>query len=317
MSVSPSPILPSDSSSVNNNDFKADLKLAAGPTIKNLISISNGSPLKKKLFLDPQTQETVTMTGAQGNLIPGHLYIPKGRLPAPAILLLHGSTPVGKQMGLYRLLGYRLAEQGYVVLTIDQRGHGQAPRPKVVKSPQDLDFSADAMLALAYLKERSEVNSDEVYLLGHSFGGDVAITSGARGIEVEKILAFGPGRRYKTRVQDELPYFCRRFSRYMKLNEIISPDLFLKTIGAQLLEEQAEAYKSAGHTPIMLIDGGYESQADREFLATLVGELAESVQYKSIPKADHYANVAFFGRLIVYDEPVLERFLSEITAWFR
>ncbi len=298
-------------------DWKADLKLAIGPLIKKSLSLTKGGLSHKKLFRDPQTQVQITLTGAQGGKLAARFYRPVGQQPAPAVLLLHGSTPEGQQMGLYRLLGHKLAGLGYAVLTIDQRGHGQSDDPQKLTHKDDLDFAADAFLALEYLKQRTEVDAAQTYLLGHSFGGDVAITAGARAIGVNKILAYGPGRRYAERVQTELAYFCRRFTRYMGLSEMISPQLYLETIGAQLLENHQTHYQSAGHVPLMLIDGEYESQADRTFLEQISATLAEPVIYKTIPKADHYANVAAFGRVILYDQAAFDTLLTEIAGWFK
>ena len=298
------------------NDWKADLKLAVGPYIKNLVSLSRGKLADKRIFFDPNTQEEVTIQGAQQNEIPGYFYSSSKEGPSPAILLLHGSTPAGKQMGLYRLLAHRLSGLGYAVLTIDQRGHGKANPPNKLDSVEDLDFAADAMLALDYLKQRPEVDSKKTYLLGHSFGGDVAITAGARDIDTNKILAYGPGRRYEERVQNELAYFCRRFTRYMKLSQLLPAELYLQTIGSQLLESHLGTYTSADHVPLMLIDGERESREDRHFLGEISSQLSDRVMYKTVPKADHYANVAYFGRFVIYDRIAFELFLEEIADWF-
>lgn len=295
----------------------ADLKLAVGPYIKNFLSLTKGSISNKKFYFDPNNQKTVRLQGAQGNELVGSLFALKKSVQSPAILLLHGSTPAGREMGLYRLLGHKLAELGYVVLTIDQRGFNDSADPQRLEKAEDLDFAADAILAVEYLKSLPLVHPDKIYLLGHSFGGDVAITAGTRQIDVQKILAYGPGRRYEERVKKELAYFCRRYTRYMGLAEMISAPLYLKTIGSQLLESQQEYYGRAGHVPLMLLDGEYESQTDREFLNKKSTELAQPVCYKTIPKADHYANVAFFGRLIIYDTLAFDTFVTEVTDWFR
>ncbi len=311
-----SPSSVSVTSPVTKNDWKADLKLALGPYIKNLVSLSRGKLADKRIFFDLNTQEEVTIKGAQQNAIPGYFYSSNTEEESPAILLLHGSTPAGKQMGLYRLLAHRLSGLGYAVLTIDQRGHGKANTPNKIDSVEDLDFAADAMLALDYLKQRPEVDSRRSYLLGHSFGGDVAITAGARQIGTNKILAYGPGRRYEERVQNELAYFCRRFTRYMKLDQLLPAELYMQTIGSQLLESHLGTYATDSHVPLMLIDGERESLKDRQFLSDVSSTLSDSVKYTTIPDADHYANVAYFGRFVIYDRLAFELFLEEIADWF-
>ena len=135
----------------------------------------------------------------------------------PAVLLLHGSSPQGRKLGLYPLLGRELARQGYIVLAIDQRGYGQSDDPPDVSRAESFDFVGDVRRAVDYLSGLPVVDPDEIYLIGHSFGADVAVTAVSQQLPINKLVVIGPGRRFiergGTETAPETGYFARREMR--------------------------------------------------------------------------------------------------------
>jgi hypothetical protein len=98
-----------------------DARLAVGPPAKKLVT-AMGMPLRdSRVYLDRRQGQRDAEH--MGSAVPGTLFQPEGPGPYPGILLLHGSTPEGRRMGLYRLLGGALADRGYVVpaSTTDRR----------------------------------------------------------------------------------------------------------------------------------------------------------------------------------------------------
>jgi fermentation-respiration switch protein FrsA (DUF1100 family) len=96
-----------------------------------------------------------------------------GRRPdSPGMLLLHGN---GASRAAMADNGAWLAGQGYAVLTIDFRGHGQSP---AVPHSFGLYESRDAEAAFGWLKKRQ--HGAPVAVLGVSLGGGAALL-GARG----------------------------------------------------------------------------------------------------------------------------------------
>jgi pimeloyl-ACP methyl ester carboxylesterase len=177
-------------------------------------------------------EQYVTIPSGE-SLLAGTLYQPAvmTNLKNPAILLLHGSTPQGRKLGLYRLLGHRLAEQSYVVLKFDLRGFGESDDPPDVNEPESFNFVADVEAAATYLSQLPGVDPEQLYLIGHSFGGDVAITAVAEGAPFQKLVLIGPGRRFIERGGSldapELDYFRRRDMRYQDLSEPIPAAVYL------------------------------------------------------------------------------------------
>jgi uncharacterized protein len=106
----------------------------------------------------------------------GTLQIPDGDGARPAILLLNGSgsqdrnsTVAGQPV--FGVLAEALAERGIATLRLDDRGVGGSEMV-IPASPHDL--AADAVAALATLREQSGINAQCVGMLGHSEGGMIA-----------------------------------------------------------------------------------------------------------------------------------------------
>lgn len=299
-----------------------DMRLIIGRPVTTLTS------LKEAVVHD--TAVTFAHTGERVAIVNGDItlagtvYTPDV-LPAtgsPGILLLHGSTPQGRKLGLYRMMGQALADEGYVVLTIDQRGYGQSSNPPDVADPQSFAFVDDVGAAMAYLAALPQVDADDLYLIGHSFGGDVALTAVADSDTLfDKVVVIGPGRNFMTRGgtpdTPEFDYFRRREMRYMFLWQGIPAETFSAYRTTLPLENHLDYLATPDHLPLLFIDGALESADDRAFLADVYTEMAGAGAYVTLPDADHYANVANVGPLIVYDEDAVTALITIIADFLR
>jgi pimeloyl-ACP methyl ester carboxylesterase len=136
----------------------------------------------------PYTQEEVTFKNGDVTLS-GTLTLPEGDGPYPALVLVTGSGPQDRDetigaMKPFRLLADGLTRAGVAVLRWDDRGVGKSTGDfdKAITT----DFASDATAAIDFLLTRDDINHDQVGLLGHSEGGDVAAMLGA----TNKNLAF-------------------------------------------------------------------------------------------------------------------------------
>jgi pimeloyl-ACP methyl ester carboxylesterase len=106
----------------------------------------------------------VRFTGTKDMKMNALLYVPKGATannPAPGILCVHGYlNNSGTQDGF----AIEFARRGYVVLAIDQTGHGYSDPPALTNS-----FGAPD--GLQYLRSLDIVDKNNVGLSGHSMGG--------------------------------------------------------------------------------------------------------------------------------------------------
>ncbi len=107
-----------------------------------------------------------------------YLRQPESTIPLPAVVLLHGCN--GNFKRLDERWGKRVAQWGYVTLTIDSFGPRGIDNTCASNAPVDMAF--DAYRALNYLAEQPFVDSARVVLLGFSQGGWLTLTSLERGV---------------------------------------------------------------------------------------------------------------------------------------
>ncbi len=106
----------------------------------------------------------VRFTGAKGNTMSALLYIPANatpQLPAPGILAVHGYINSRETQDGFAI---EFARRGYVVLALDQTGHGYSDPPAFANGFGGPD-------GLAYLRSLDFVDKNNIGLEGHSMGG--------------------------------------------------------------------------------------------------------------------------------------------------
>jgi len=81
------------------------------------------------------------------------------------------------------------------------------------------------------------------------------------------------------------------------------------------LENHLDALSRHPHKPVLLMDGGLESQANRDYLKGFFDSMVEPKTYVTVPRSNHYANtISKFG-LALYDREVVERTVLEVEAF--
>lgn len=110
------------------------------------------------------TIKDVRFTGTNGQTLSGLLYVPSGvtnETKAPAILAVHGYINSRETQSGFAI---EYARRGYVVLALDQSGHGYSDAPAFANG-----FGGPS--ALSYLRNLDIVDVDNIGLEGHSMGG--------------------------------------------------------------------------------------------------------------------------------------------------
>jgi pimeloyl-ACP methyl ester carboxylesterase len=108
--------------------------------------------------------QDVRFQGAKGNTMSGLLYIPPNatpQIPAPGILAVHGYINSRETQDGFAI---EFARRGYVVLALDQTGHGYSDPPAFANGFGGPD-------GLAYLRSLEIVDKNNIGLEGHSMGG--------------------------------------------------------------------------------------------------------------------------------------------------
>ncbi|KIU47594.1 MULTISPECIES: alpha/beta hydrolase [Bradyrhizobium] len=116
--------------------------------------------------------EDVRFKGAKGNTMSALLYIPPNataQIPAPGILAVHGYINSRETQDGFAI---EFARRGYVVLALDQTGHGYSDPPSFANGFGGPD-------GLAYLRSLQIVDKDNIGLEGHSMGGWTVLAAAA------------------------------------------------------------------------------------------------------------------------------------------
>ena len=129
----------------------------------------------------------VRFTGSNGLTISALLYIPKtatAKTPAPGILAIHGYINTRETQDGFAL---EFARRGYVVLAIDQTGHGYSDPPAFANAFGGTD-------GFKYLSSLDIVDKKNIGLEGHSMGGwAVAIVAALNPTAYQSIVLEGSG----------------------------------------------------------------------------------------------------------------------------
>jgi uncharacterized protein len=146
----------------------------------------------------PYREEEVVFPNAGAKIsLAGTLTIPSGTGPFPVAVLLTGSGPHDRDETLlghhpFLILADHLTRKGIAVLRYDKRGIGKSTGDYAKATTED--FANDCESALAYLKNRKEIDPKRIGLIGHSEGGIIAPIVAARSKDVAWIvLLAGPG----------------------------------------------------------------------------------------------------------------------------
>jgi len=146
----------------------------------------------------PYVAEEVTFENKEASVtLSGTLTIPDSTRPFPVAILISGSGPQNRDEEFlthkpFLVLADYLTRQGIAVLRYDDRGFAQSTGDH--NSATSLDFAQDVEAAVQFLKEREEIDENQIGLIGHSEGGLIApiVASESKNIAFIVMLA-GPG----------------------------------------------------------------------------------------------------------------------------
>jgi len=137
------------------------------------------SPLRPFPYSDERVTFPSEIDGAPNPdvMLAGTLTLPEGEGPFPALILVTGSGPQDRDETLFghkpfAVIADHLTKAGFAVLRYDDRGVGESGGDFAAAT--NLDFTHDAAGAMAFLRERGEIDPERVGVLGHSEGGIVA-----------------------------------------------------------------------------------------------------------------------------------------------
>lgn len=243
----------------------------------------------------------------------------RGGGPRPPILLLHGLTPHGNDLPLYRVLARRLADAGFLVLALDFAGFGDSGDPYALGTEEALDGARDVRAALDAI-EALPAAAGAVTLIGHSMGAIEAMEVGLSDRRVGAVVAIGPPRRTAEILASEAgrDYHWDRIRRtydsvyHRPMPAWFTRERFLALKARRDIEAYAGRWAADGHVPILLVDGAREEAKDRLYLRGYAARMRPPSRYVTLNDADHYLNSGRIGRVIYYDRAAVATLVGEI-----
>ncbi len=136
------------------------------------------------------TPERVELAASDERLLIGDVFTPAETAEggAPAILLIHQNR---SNRGMWQPIIPALLAEGWIVLTIDLRAHGDTGGAVDWILAQE-----DTQLWLAYLLAREGVNPEKVAVMGASIGSNLALVGCAANQDCLTAIALSPGLDY-------------------------------------------------------------------------------------------------------------------------
>lgn len=123
----------------------------------------------------------------------GTLTLPKNKENPPVAILISGSGPQNRNSELkpfnhspFLVLSDYLTNNGIAVLRYDDRGIAESEGD--FSAATSFDFASDVEAAIAYLNTRTDIDTSEIGLIGHSEGGLIAPIVASRNKDVAFVV---------------------------------------------------------------------------------------------------------------------------------
>lgn len=161
--------------------------LAVAMLLPLLIRIAYRAPriqaLSTPTELDLPHQETRIPTANGKHLFAWFIPLPEGLERGPAVAVMHGW---GGNAGHMLPFASLLHEQGYAVLLLDARNHGQSDTDGYSSMPR---FAEDLEHGLDWMRQQPRVDPRRLFLLGHSVGAAATLLLASRRQDLSGVVS--------------------------------------------------------------------------------------------------------------------------------
>lgn len=269
-----------------------------------------------KLNTDKVIETEIVIDGGKYKL-PGTLSLPRNVTKPPVVILVHGSgghdrdETIGQNKP-FRDLAWGLSNLGVAVVRYDKRSYVHRTPEAVVD--YDDDTVDDALAAIELVKKNPDVDSNRIYLVGHSQGAWLAPRIAERSDDALAgiILIAGPARPLEDLMVEQVVYITSLTDSTDKAKEqtdqlkaqaanvkAIGTDKYDETVGLPLgtplaLWEYSNKYNAVEcakklKLPILILQGERDYQVTmQDFGLWRFGLYRNSnVSFKSYPKLNH------------------------------
>jgi dienelactone hydrolase len=250
------------------------------------------------------------------------IYDRGGINPRPGIVLIHGNVWMGQKLSTYRLVAHHLAKEGFIVLTYDKVGFGESDDP-FGKGPEEVAAAYNTVnqveKAVEYLIELTDVNPDNITLLGHSGGVTEALHLGQQSDQIANVVAWiAPWIPADDSAVETLHvYLGDKFqARYELIYGRSIPDWFkwdLTGIEDQDPDILWQYFRRQNHKPLILVLGEYDQPDAHPYVLNNFNTLTEPKHLVFVSHADHYLNTAQSLRWVFYDQTMINELVDSLV----
>jgi dienelactone hydrolase len=143
---------------------------------RNLILILMAGVLILSCSKNGEQKNSMTLTAEDGVTLSAELHRPKSSPPWPGVILVHQG---GSDRSEWDFIIPDLLEEGYCLLALDLREHGESTKTGNIRDLFTNPKRAPLDLKAAYVALRStnEVDQDRIAIFGSSIGGNLALVA--------------------------------------------------------------------------------------------------------------------------------------------
>ena len=142
------------------------------PVLVRQLSPAESRQFERVVLAETRHVEISFPNLTQNLALGGLLFVPEGKGPFPAAVVIHGSGPSRRENGWYLTLAKYLQASGIVVLLPDKRGSEMSQGDWRTSSFEDL--ATDTRAAIGYLRAQELVPLTGIGVIGMSQGGWIA-----------------------------------------------------------------------------------------------------------------------------------------------
>ncbi|WP_167578713.1 alpha/beta hydrolase [Jeotgalibacillus proteolyticus] len=252
-------------------------------------------PLRRQITSVPSVPyENIEFPSKEG-IVRGWFIPSKFEETPPLIILCHGWG--SSRDTVYRYVD-RLHEEGYSLLLFDVRGHGESSS---VKALTVKTFRDDIISAVKFAKSRKDIDTNNIGLLGHSFGGFGSILSLSKGNTAKAIVIDSSPIKFTTIMESFLKQ--KKLPTY-PLVPILTKFIFMRAnITTRETKEDLDCIKALENTrtPILMthsINDNFVPSSELEYIKSRVK--INSFYVKSDGHRDSQSDPDFWENVIPF-----------------